>query len=480
MKKILILLMLLCGLFMYATDDYMTNNPRYRIINPADGNTPRWNETYNAFDCGSTTGVVTVDSEGGGNYTTIQGALDAINTLAVAEAAAGTYGDSKYILNIAPGTYTENLTIQNQKYLKINMAGVKIVGTVKLTTTQQTGDYYSKIEFVGGMSNRPEKGDNAEITGNITGTRNNDSPVYLSFTGIELSGNLGFTTNGTWVVFMNHCYMSNGSGYFYGDFSGAGTPSVLLGTMGLTRLKAHIADTDNSTTEVSLYDVIDTEFDLIDITPSFGGTIRNCEFKSDVTISSGTYEMDNFSYGEAARQTEDFTGATITYMDNNNGGDVTVVGNLSAGTYSIDAGEYMLLPASGTLTNNQFAGARVITLTAGYGTTAIGDLVYLNNDDSKFEKTDGNAAATAADVLVGVVLQAVAEDASCLILLEGTITVDAWNWATVGASVWISGTAGGFVQTRLAVANDIVRIMGYAIDDDTIYFCPDNAYVTVE
>jgi len=216
MKKILILLMLLCGLFMYATDDYMTNNPRYRIINPADGNIPRWNETYKAFDCGSTTG------------------------------------------------------------------------------------------------------------------------------------------------------------------------------------------------------------------------------------------------------------------------DVTVVGNLSAGTYSIDAGEYMLLPASGTLTNNQFAGARVITLTAGYGTTAIGDLVYLNNDDSKFEKTDGNAAATAADVLVGVVLQAVAEDASCLILLEGTITVDAWNWATVGASVWISGTAGGFVQTRLAVANDIVRIMGYAIDDDTIYFCPDNAYVTVE
>ena len=177
-------------------------------------------------------------------------------------------------------------------------------------------------------------------------------------------------------------------------------------------------------------------------------------------------------------------GATIDNTDANTltitEQDIDFVGNLSATTYSIDANEAVILPAPGTLTDGQYAGARIITLTAGYGTTAIGDLVYLNNDDSKFEKTDGNAAATAADVLVGVVLEAVAENASCKIMLEGTITVDAWDWATVGASLFISGTAGGFTQTRLAVTNDIVRIVGYALDDDTIYFCPDNAYATVE
>jgi len=192
-------------------------------------------------------------------------------------------------------------------------------------------------------------------------------------------------------------------------------------------------------------------------------------------LDAATFGTADMILGNGA--TIDNTDAsTLTITEAN----VIVVGDLSATTHSIDANEAIVLPAPGTLTDGQYAGARIITLTAGYGNTAIGELIYLNNDDSKFEKTDGNAAATAADVLVGIVLEVKAEDAACKVLLEGTITVDAWNWATVGASVWISGTAGEFTQTRLAVANDIVRIMGYALDDDTIYFCPDQIYVTVE
>jgi len=52
MKKILILLMLLSSLFIYATDDYITNNPRMWIVNPDEGNWLRWNETYRAFVTG--------------------------------------------------------------------------------------------------------------------------------------------------------------------------------------------------------------------------------------------------------------------------------------------------------------------------------------------------------------------------------------------------------------------------------------------
>ena len=51
MKKILLLLVLLSIIFMYATDDYYTNNPRHRIINPVDGNELRWDDTYRAFSC---------------------------------------------------------------------------------------------------------------------------------------------------------------------------------------------------------------------------------------------------------------------------------------------------------------------------------------------------------------------------------------------------------------------------------------------
>jgi len=260
-----------------------------------------------------------VDGDGGGDYSTIQGAIDIIDALA--------FTDSKCIINIAPGTYTENLIFTNYKYIKVNMAGVKIDGTVTFTTTQQSGDYYSKIEFSGGMSNRAEKGDNAEITGNITGTRNNDSLIYLSFTGMELSGSMAFTVDGTWVIFLNHTYFSNSSAFISGDFTDLDS-CVLLETMGKSRIKAHIAKpSDGTATSVSLYDVSETEFDLINITPIFDGLIRNCTFTSDITITSNTFEVDNFSYGEIERQTETLAGATFTFMDSYNGGDVTVVGN---------------------------------------------------------------------------------------------------------------------------------------------------------
>jgi len=159
--------------------------------------------------------------------------------------------------------------------------------------------------------------------------------------------------------------------------------------------------------------------------------------------------------------------------------DADINGTLTANIHSIGAGEYTLLPTAGTLTTGQYAGARVMTLTAGY-TTAIGDLVYLGTDGEVY-KTDGNAAATAADVLVGVALEVSSDGNSCLVMLEGTIMLAGWDFgATIGKSAYISGTEGEFTATKLAVSLDIVRIMGYVLDDDTIYFCPSNSYATVE
>ena len=264
---------------------------------------------------GDSAQIYTVDADGAGQYATIQAALDAIDA-AVVIAALTDYTTSRYLLKIAPGNYTEDITIGNAKYLKIEMAGVKVTGTCTITTTQQTGDYYSKLEFVGGAGNRPDKGDCGQITSHVTGTRNNDSLMYVGFHGMELGGNLGFTNNGTWVINTSNTMFSSSSAFVYGSFVGAGSPSVLLETGQGTRIKGHITNTDSSTTDVALYDCLDTEFDLIDITPSFGGKVRNCEFSSNVTISAGTYEVDEFSYAQMMAQTEDFTGATITRIEN--------------------------------------------------------------------------------------------------------------------------------------------------------------------
>lgn len=139
------------------------------------------------------------------------------------------------------------------------------------------------------------------------------------------------------------------------------------------------------------------------------------------------------------------------------------------------------LPAPGTLADGQFNSIQDIILTAGYGNTAFADLVYLNNDDSKIEKTQADAATSAADVLVGIVTEIVAEDATCVVMLEGTMTHDAWNWGTVGASLWISDTtAGEFLATKPDTTDDIIRPVAYVIDDDTIYFHGGTAYATKE
>lgn len=68
MRKIVILFVLFCGLFLYAADDYYTNNPMFRIVNPDDGNWLRWSDTYLAYvngDIDSMTVYGDVDIVGG-------------------------------------------------------------------------------------------------------------------------------------------------------------------------------------------------------------------------------------------------------------------------------------------------------------------------------------------------------------------------------------------------------------------------------
>jgi len=291
-----------------------------------------------------------VDATGGGDYSTIQEAINVVDAAAAIFVAASTFSLARYVINIAPGTYTENLTFANEKYLRVNMQGVRIVGTITIAQTECNGgvgsDNYPKVEFVGNSGNRPQKGDGAEITGVITCTRNNDSLSYLTFTGIEISNSLLFATSGTWVVNCNGVHFSNASTFISGDFSTGVNPCVLLETSNKTIIDAHIANVAGTATTVALYDCDNTEFDLINIDMDYGGILRNCTFTSDVTIASGTYEVDNFSYGEICRQTEDLSGATITYMDNYTGGDKVFNGASGAQLNTKSIAEELTIPVA--------------------------------------------------------------------------------------------------------------------------------------
>lgn len=121
-----------------------------------------------------------------------------------------------------------------------------------------------------------------------------------------------------------------------------------------------------------------------------------------------------------------------------------------------------------------------ITGTAG-AALAFGDVVYLAAADSRWELTDADAVGTAGTVLVGICVLAAAGDGnSTKILLQGTIRADAkFPTLTVSSPVYIdTATAGAVTNTAPSGADDVIRVLGFGIDGNTMYFNPSQDHIT--
>ena len=122
-----------------------------------------------------------------------------------------------------------------------------------------------------------------------------------------------------------------------------------------------------------------------------------------------------------------------------------------------------------------------MTATAGY-TQAFGDLVYLDPTDSRWEACDANAAAGAdgdSRGIIGMVVVAGTDGNACTILLQGTIRADAnFPTFTVNNPVYVSETAGDVTQTQPVTTDVVIRVVGFALTADSMFFNPDGAYIT--
>jgi hypothetical protein len=61
-------------------------------------------------------------------------------------------------------------------------------------------------------------------------------------------------------------------------------------------------------------------------------------------------------------------------------------------------------------------------------------------------------------------------------LINGTL-YDSGHGFTIGAPLYLSETGGTVTNTAPTSSEAVVRVVGYAIDTDEIYFCPDNTWV---
>ncbi|MFA5239802.1 MAG: hypothetical protein WC476_08880 [Phycisphaerae bacterium] len=272
---------------------------------------------------GSRTDTYTEDGSVYRPYKTLLAAANAINAVSVTLlGSAADFELCKFIINLAPGKYTDNVSLLSARYIRINMEGAEISGDITIAQEQQgLTDYYGKIEFYGGNGNRANRGNCGLISGNVTFTKTAyDSLAYSVFSGIHFSGNLSYgtaaiPTDGTWVLCLENTYFS-GTDKYISSYPVGGSECLLIESYGYNYIKAHISKQDGDPTAISLYDCNDTYFDLVNITPVEDCRVKNCTFNSTTSIvAAKTISLDANSFKSLKTAAPTLTGMTLVALD---------------------------------------------------------------------------------------------------------------------------------------------------------------------
>ena len=102
---------------------------------------------------------------------------------------------------------------------------------------------------------------------------------------------------------------------------------------------------------------------------------------------------------------------------------------------------------------------------------------YYWKSSSAWEEVDANSEAKTNGLIAYARFTGTASTGG--MLLNG-IVHDATHGFTIGAPLYISASSTGVItNTAPSANNDYVRVVGYAIDTNHIYFCPDNTWVKI-
>ena len=116
------------------------------------------------------------------------------------------------------------------------------------------------------------------------------------------------------------------------------------------------------------------------------------------------------------------------------------------------------------------------TLSSGYSSTIM-DLVYLGSG-SKWLEADADQTSTSINLL-GIALEAKTDNQAMKVALPGSfVRDDSWSW-TAGVPLYVGLVNGAITATRPSSVNDVVRVVGYAVTPDIIFFNPSNDYITI-
>ena len=134
---------------------------------------------------------------------------------------------------------------------------------------------------------------------------------------------------------------------------------------------------------------------------------------------------------------------------------------------------YYVTPST---TDGDFSGEVIVygTGPGGVNGDIVAGEVYCLDSSAQWEKVDANASATS----IGMLGIAIADDTPRF-LTRGYYTHATFSFATTGAPLYISETAGDLTMTRPTTSGAYNRVVGYVLDGNnrTIFFNPDNTWV---
>lgn len=276
----------------------------------------------------------------------------------------------------------------------------------------------------------------------------------------------GFLSDTDWDTFNNkQAAISFGTGVLTAlgvNIGSAGAPVLFNGALGTP--SSGVATNLSGTASGLTAGTVTTNANLTGVVTSTGNATTIADSALSIAKTSGLQAALD---AKAPLASPTFTG-TVVLPTTTIGG----VATLSEGaSIALDPS----LSADGT-----WSGI-TMTATAGY-TQAFGDLVYLDPTDSRWEACDANAAAGAdgdARGMLGMVVVAGTDGTACTILLQGIIRADAkFATFTINNPIYASETAGLITQTQPTTTDVVIRVIGFAITADEIYFNPSPTYIT--
>lgn len=300
------------------------------------------------------------------------------------------------------------------------------------------------------------------------------------------------------------------------QFTGAGT----AGTYDLTTAGKALLDDANAAAQLVTLGVTSTAEELnildgatLDVTELnyVDGVTSAIQTQLDGKVAKSTYDAHTVLYATTDNTPVALTVGEQTVVGRATGGNIAAIAidsDLSSVSASDDTipsakatkamGDLKLPLAGGTMTGNITLGENAsvaldpagsadgkysgttVTGTGG-ATIAFGDLVTLDKDDSRWELVDISVAAAAtgdARGIIGIAVTSSSDGGALTVLLHGIIRADAnFPALTIGAPVYAS-TTGDVVVAQPTTTDHVIRIVGYAMTADELYFNPGNTWTT--